>query len=65
MLFEKFPTITTSLGAPIADNQNSLTAGPFGPVLMQIHLRRCTFEGRQEDRGFPALLDRCRRAGCC
>jgi catalase len=28
-------TMTTSSGAPIADNQNSLTAGPFGPVLMQ------------------------------
>jgi catalase len=35
MPFEKLPTITTSSGAPIADNQNSLTAGPFGPVLMQ------------------------------
>jgi catalase len=32
---DKLPTITTSSGAPIADNQNSLTAGPFGPVLMQ------------------------------
>src|SRR6185436_12134086 len=29
------PTLTTSAGAPIADNQNSLTAGPRGPVLMQ------------------------------
>src|ERR1700741_5096006 len=28
-------TMTTSSGAPIADNQNSLTAGPFGPVLME------------------------------
>src|SRR6202012_4888632 len=28
-------TITTSSGAPVADNQNSLTAGPFGPILMQ------------------------------
>ena len=28
-------TMTTSSGAPVADNQNSLTAGPFGPVLMQ------------------------------
>jgi catalase len=27
--------LTTSAGAPIADNQNSLTAGPRGPVLMQ------------------------------
>ena len=29
------PALTTSAGAPIADNQNSLTAGPRGPVLMQ------------------------------
>jgi catalase len=29
------PTLTTSAGASIADNQNSLTAGPRGPVLMQ------------------------------
>lgn len=28
-------TITTSNGAPIDDNQNSLTAGPRGPVLVQ------------------------------
>ena len=28
-------TMTTSSGAPVADNQNSLTAGPFGPILMQ------------------------------
>lgn len=29
------PILTTSAGAPIADNQNSLTAGDRGPVLMQ------------------------------
>ena len=28
-------TLTTSAGAPVADNQNSLTAGPRGPVLVQ------------------------------
>ncbi len=27
--------LTTSAGAPVADNQNSLTAGPRGPVLLQ------------------------------
>jgi len=33
------PTLTTSFGQPVADNQNSLTAGPRGPVLLQdIHL---------------------------
>lgn len=31
----KCPVMTTTAGAPIADNQNSLTAGPNGPVLMQ------------------------------
>jgi catalase len=31
----KRPTLTTASGAPVADNQNSLTAGPRGPVLMQ------------------------------
>lgn len=29
------PTLTTSGGAPVSDNQNALTAGPRGPVLMQ------------------------------
>ncbi|WP_028034089.1 catalase KatA [Chelativorans sp. J32] len=29
------PTLTTTAGAPIADNQNSLTAGERGPVLLQ------------------------------
>lgn len=27
--------LTTNAGAPVADNQNSLTAGPRGPVLLQ------------------------------
>ena len=31
----KTPTLTTSSGMPVADNQNSITAGPRGPVLMQ------------------------------
>lgn len=29
------PTMTTTAGAPIADNQNSLSAGPRGPLLLQ------------------------------
>ena len=29
------PILTTSAGCPVADNQNSLTAGARGPVLMQ------------------------------
>jgi catalase len=31
----KRPTLTTGSGMPVADNQNSITAGPRGPVLMQ------------------------------
>ena len=31
----KRPTLTTASGASVADNQNSVTAGPRGPVLMQ------------------------------
>lgn len=33
----KKKTLTTESGAPIADNQNSQTAGPNGPVLLQDH----------------------------
>ena len=29
------PSLTTTAGSPIADNQNSLSAGPRGPLLMQ------------------------------
>jgi catalase len=33
------PTLTTATGTPVADNQNSLTAGRRGPVLLQdVHL---------------------------
>jgi catalase len=31
----KNPTLTTAAGAPVADNQNSITAGAPGPVLLQ------------------------------
>jgi catalase len=31
----KTPTLTTTAGAPISDNQNSLSAGPRGPLLLQ------------------------------
>jgi catalase len=34
---DKFPgtkTLTTSAGAPIADNQNAMTAGPLGPLMV-------------------------------
>jgi len=32
---DKRPTLTTAGGAPVGDNQNSMTAGPRGPLLMQ------------------------------
>ena len=36
---EKKKTYTTAFGIPVPEDQNSLTAGPRGPVLMQdIHL---------------------------
>src|SRR5262245_20523579 len=31
----KRPRLTTTSGMPVADNQNAITAGPRGPVLMQ------------------------------
>jgi catalase len=31
----KCPTLTTAAGIPVGDNQNSLTAGPRGPLLVQ------------------------------
>ena len=31
----KAPALTATAGAPVADNQNSITAGPRGPVLLQ------------------------------
>jgi len=34
-MLKKVPVLTTTAGAPVADNQNSLTAGPRGPLLMQ------------------------------
>jgi catalase len=36
---DKKDTLTTAFGIPVADDQNSLTVGPRGPVLMQdVHL---------------------------
>ena len=34
-MMKKCPYMTTAAGTPVADNQNSQTAGPRGPVLMQ------------------------------
>src|SRR6266853_5937992 len=34
-MINKSELMTTSSGNPVADNQNSITAGPRGPLLMQ------------------------------
>ncbi len=34
-MHESKPTLTTAAGIPVADNQNSLSAGPRGPLLLQ------------------------------
>src|SRR5882757_1463408 len=35
---EQCPVMTTNAGRPVGDNQNSLTVGPRGPVLMEDYL---------------------------
>jgi len=35
MAEQKRETLTTASGAPVADNQNSLAAGPRGPILVR------------------------------
>jgi catalase len=37
MVMAERKNLTTESGAPVPDNQNSQTAGPGGPVLMQDH----------------------------
>jgi len=37
---DDYPTMTTSQGCPISDDQNSLKAGENGPVLMEDHVLR-------------------------
>ena len=32
---EKYKKLTNEVGAPVPDNENSITAGPRGPVVMQ------------------------------
>ena len=31
---ENYRKLTNEVGAPVADNENSITAGPRGPVMM-------------------------------
>lgn len=46
---KKPPILTTSAGNPVPDNQNSITAGPRGPVLIQdVHLvEKLAFQNRE------------------
>ena len=32
---DEYKKLTNEVGAPVADNENSITAGPRGPVVMQ------------------------------
>ena len=32
---KKLEKLTNEVGAPVADNENAITAGPRGPVVMQ------------------------------
>jgi catalase len=50
----KRPTLTTSAGTPVADNQNTLTAGPRGPVLLQDYqlIEKLAHQG--DGRGTPS-----------
>lgn len=34
--------LTTNAGAPVADNQNIMTAGPRGPALSLVFRKLCT-----------------------
>jgi len=45
-------TLTTTAGAPIADNQNAITAGRHGPVLLQDYQLLETFSHQNRER-FP------------
>lgn len=32
---QEHPPLTTAAGAPVVNNQDSMTAGPRGPILLQ------------------------------
>jgi catalase len=44
--------LATTAGAPIADNQNAITAGPHGPALLQDYqlLEKLTHQNRERIR---------------
>lgn len=45
----KKPTLTTTAGNPVSDNQNSITAGARGPVLLQDYqfIEKLTHQNRE------------------
>ena len=45
------PHLTTAAGTPVADNQNSLSAGPRGPLLLQDYQLRETMAHFNRERG--------------
>ncbi len=46
---KKRPTLTTSAGAPVGDNQHSITIGPRGPLLLQDYqlIEKLTHQNRE------------------
>jgi catalase len=47
---EKDKNLTNNAGAPVADNQNVMTAGPRGPMLLQdVWFLEKKERGREED----------------
>lgn len=58
------PNLTTSGGNPIGDNQNSLTAGDRGPILMQDYqlLEKLTHQNRE---GIPEKVVHAKGSGAC
>ena len=67
----KRPTLTTTAGAPVADNQNSITAGPRGPLLLEDYqlIEKLAHQNRERipertvhAKGLPILLSPPRRS---
>lgn len=57
------PTLRTTAGAPVPDNQNSVTAGPKGPILLQDHhlLEKLAHQNRER---VPERGSRRQASGC-
>ena len=58
----KKPTLTTTAGARVGDNENCITAGPGGPVLLQDQrIETFAADTERDVRGFALKL--CTEAG--